>query len=145
MRATVAAVCHRGRGPALEFLLVRTKGGKLWTLPKGHVERGEEPWAAAGREAREEAGVQGKVDAAPLTTYRAASRDADEPIEVTAFLLAVESQVEPEESFRNPTWFDAAAAKQHLASGGREPDLAAELARVIDVATFAVEAAIDAG
>jgi len=47
-----------------EVLLIAPREGR-WQLPKGHVERGEEPAAAAVREVREETGVQARV-LAPL-------------------------------------------------------------------------------
>jgi 8-oxo-dGTP pyrophosphatase MutT (NUDIX family) len=37
------------------------KGRLLWSLPKGHVERGESPEAAAVREVEEETGIRGRV------------------------------------------------------------------------------------
>ena len=36
----VSALCYRQSPGGLEFLLVRTKGGRHWTLPKGHVKKG---------------------------------------------------------------------------------------------------------
>ncbi len=35
----VAAVCYRRRNGDIEFLIVRTKGGKYWTFPKGHIKK----------------------------------------------------------------------------------------------------------
>jgi len=37
------------------------KGKLLWSLPKGHVERGESPEIAAVREVEEETGIRGHV------------------------------------------------------------------------------------
>jgi 8-oxo-dGTP pyrophosphatase MutT (NUDIX family) len=49
----------------LSVLLVRAKKDPtLWIFPKGHIEPGETPDAAALRETREEAGVEGELLAA---------------------------------------------------------------------------------
>jgi len=52
-------VVHEGR-----VLLIATRGGRRWQLPKGHVEPGESVAQAAVRETREETGVLGRVVAA---------------------------------------------------------------------------------
>jgi 8-oxo-dGTP pyrophosphatase MutT (NUDIX family) len=50
---------YRRRGDGtLEFLLARSRDGSARVLPKGHVEPGEAPAAAAGREVEEEAGIR---------------------------------------------------------------------------------------
>ena len=133
-REVVAAVCHRRDEGAVEFLLVRTKGGKRWTFPKGHVERGERPSEAAAREAREEAGVEGNVSATPFTRYRYPdTRAAEGETLVPAYLLDVVQQGSPahSERRRDPTWVGPAEAERLLASGGREPEYAQEHARVV--------------
>src|SRR4029453_15610996 len=43
--------CDAGGHKELKFLLVRTKGGDMWTFPKGHRRKGETLTKAALREA----------------------------------------------------------------------------------------------
>ena len=59
-------VFRRGKGSP-EILLVATKGGTRWQLPKGKVEPGESPQEAAFREVKEEGGVEGEF-VCPLDT-----------------------------------------------------------------------------
>lgn len=46
-------------GGAWEYLLLRSRTGRHWSFPKGHVEAGESDWQAALRELREETGLDG--------------------------------------------------------------------------------------
>jgi 8-oxo-dGTP pyrophosphatase MutT (NUDIX family) len=131
-RAIVAAVCHRRRAAAVELLVVRTKGGKHWTFPKGHVKRGERLCEAAAREAEEEAGVEGEVAATPFSHYQYPGTRGDERESlVSAFLLAVTRQRAPEEGRRDPTWAAPDEAIRLLAAGDRERKYAEEHARVV--------------
>lgn len=44
-----------------EIILVSVKNGKVWSLPKGIVEKGEKTEQTAEREVREETGLSGRV------------------------------------------------------------------------------------
>ncbi len=137
----VAAVCHRHGPDGIELVVVRTKGGKRWTFPKGHVEPDELPHEAAAREAREEAGVEGDVTSVPFTRYRyAATRDDEGETLVSAYLLTVRGQGSPgrKESTREPKWVGPDEAVRLLASCGREPEYAEEHARVVREAVAAL-------
>jgi ADP-ribose pyrophosphatase YjhB (NUDIX family) len=48
---------HNPKGGDLEILLIKDAKNR-WTIPKGHVEEGEEPKDTAEREIREETGLQ---------------------------------------------------------------------------------------
>ena len=140
-RAIVAAVCHRRVVDTVELLLVRTTEGKRWTFPKGHVEPGERPAEAAAREALEEAGVVGDVSATPFTHYRyPGTRANDGESLVAAYLLAVTEQRAPAsgERHREPAWVAPDRATRLLAEGDREPEYAAEHARVVREAVAAL-------
>src|SRR3954470_19459786 len=87
-----AALPYRRTSHGVEFLVVRTTGKqRRWTFPKGHFEADEDAMlaAAAAREAREEAGVEGRVDEEQLATYLYPSAGGGDPLTVAAFLLDV--------------------------------------------------------
>lgn len=132
----VAAICYRLVNNSIDFLLVRTTGGR-WTFPKGTVEQGEERWFAAQREAFEEAGASGIIEHEPLTVYLHEKKEwkrKGTEIKIYAFLLEVKKTQIPEEPHRNPTWFSFSAADTALAEG-RQFKYAEEFRRVLRVAS----------
>ena len=148
-RRQVAAVCYRIRKRGIEFLLVQTRGGR-WIFPKGGVEPGLTAAQSAAREAFEEAGVHGRMEAiafaryfrgkpeGPLGSYEMlAGREAQAELAVNTYLCEVFRLEKPQELNRNPTWFFAEKAKQRLRQD-RAPQLGAELAGVVDRAAMRI-------
>lgn len=124
-----AAVCYRLRqdqGRAIEFLLVRTKGGHdRWIFPKGRIKVGEPSWKAALREAHEEAGITLNEDSrVDLGQFR------HRKLLVDAFLFRAEAQHRPLDKLRQPRWFTAEKALSAL-SENRKFKNAEELKRVV--------------
>jgi len=136
----VAAICYRIRDGELEFLLVRTRAGR-WTFPKGRVEDDATRAAAAAREAFEEAGVHGRVEALPFTTYLHSKtprvRTARAECPVDAHLCEVYGLVTPSEAYRNPTWFSPEKAKRRL-HDERRFHYGIELSTVVDHAVVKI-------
>src|SRR5258706_15260332 len=138
----VAAICYRIGKRGIEFLLVRTRGGR-WTFPKGSVESGLTHAQAAALEAFEEAGVHGRIEEAAFARYvrvkpgrdRAAS---DIEIIINAHLCEVSRLAVPEEKDREPTWFSAEKAKRRLREE-RAADYGDDLARIVDRAVARVQ------
>ncbi|GAB4389672.1 MAG: NUDIX hydrolase [Thermodesulfovibrionales bacterium] len=58
---SAGGVIYRRRGGAVEIAMIAIKGGSVWCLPKGMVDRGETPEEAAVREVREETGLKGTI------------------------------------------------------------------------------------
>jgi 8-oxo-dGTP pyrophosphatase MutT (NUDIX family) len=131
----VAAVCYRRRGSVVQFLLVNTNGGGKWTFPKGDPDPRLSHSQAAEREALEEAGVVGSIEARHFHLYIHSKGVFWKPpgaqeFVVKAFLLEVEQLRQPHELQRNPTWFTPEEAKQVL-SKGREVKYGQELQAVV--------------
>lgn len=137
-RTVVAAVCYRRHANGkVEFLLVRTRAGR-WTFPKGGVDGDSTNAIAAAREAHEEAGVRGQVEALAFTCYLH-YKSGGEAHTVSAYLCRVADLETPRELFRTPRWFSADSAKRRLREQ-RPGFYAEELERVVDHAVRCVEA-----
>ncbi|MFC1642319.1 NUDIX hydrolase [Myxococcota bacterium] len=130
----VAAVCYWFQ-PEIQFLLVRTRGDRFWVFPKGGVEDGEHPSESAAREAQEEAGAWGTVQALPFAHFSYRAGGAASTL-IPAFLLEVHPSTRllaPEHAERRPTWFAPEPAKSALRRGRAAAD-AQPLVAVIDTA-----------
>ena len=62
------AVAFREHGGERQYLLITSQRGR-WIFPKGIVEPGETPEETALKEAREEAGIDGKILPDPVASY----------------------------------------------------------------------------
>jgi 8-oxo-dGTP pyrophosphatase MutT (NUDIX family) len=139
----VAAVCYRRRGHGIEFLLVRTRGGR-WTFPKGSAEPGLTHAQAAALEAFEEAGVHGRIEERSFARYvrgrssRSARNSGTVELTVYAHLCEVTHLEPPEEANRNPIWLSAEKAKRRLREG-RGEEYGSELARIVDRAAGRIQ------
>lgn len=133
----VAAVCYRLRPGGVEFLLVRTSGNKAkWTFPKGCSSARLSHSEAAEREAWEEAGARGMIEARHFHIYVHSKgvfwkAPGVQEYVVKAFLMEVEDIRKPLEAERDPTWFSPSEAKRILAKG-REAKYREELETLVD-------------
>ncbi len=141
----VAAVCYRIHRGAVEFLLVRTRGSRRWTFPKGNAEPGLTHAQAAALEAFEEAGVHGRIEEASFIHYFRRSRSAANAAgsaakdrEVSAHLCQVFRLCAPKEANRDRTWFSIEEAKRHLREGRKRED-GNEFVRVVDKAVSQIQ------
>ena len=124
-RAQFGALCYRVEEWAVQVLLITSRRTKRWIVPKGWPEHGLTPAESAANEAREEAGVTGKVKRRPIGVYGYEKNveNADSlPCIVTLYALKVKKQSDtyPEESERQRQWFCCEEAASRVA----EPELA---------------------
>ena len=114
-RRQVAALPPRlAKNGAIEILLVTSRDTGRWIIPKGWTSKGLRDCEAAAREAKEEAGVKGKILREAIGTYRYIKRELGNGaiIEVRVFLLKVSKRCKrwPEKRERQRAWFDLEAA-----------------------------------
>lgn len=104
-------IVMRGSGSGLRVLLVTaTRQPNLWVFPKGHIESGETPEAAAAREVEEEAGVVAMVGE-PVGTLE--FRNARGMVRAQFYLMKFVSEGPPREN-RRRGWFTVEEARQAL-------------------------------
>lgn len=60
VQKSAGGVVYQVRDGQMWVALIATRGGEVWGLPKGLVEKGEKPLQAALREVKEEAGLRGE-------------------------------------------------------------------------------------
>jgi 8-oxo-dGTP pyrophosphatase MutT (NUDIX family) len=106
------AIVFRPDADAPRVLLVTAKRNPShWIFPKGHIEPGESAPRAALREAREEAGVIGKIIAPAGTTEYQLLGDT---IHVQYFLIELEREEDPAEAGRSRLWCRLEEALERL-------------------------------
>ncbi|MGC2397541.1 MAG: NUDIX hydrolase [Rhodomicrobium sp.] len=123
-RRQVAALPLRlAKNGAIEILLVTSRDTGRWIIPKGWTSKRLRDCKAAAREAREEAGVKGKILRKAIGTYRYIKRELGNGalIEVRVFLLKVSKRCKrwPEKRERRRAWFDI----EDAASRVSDPEL----------------------
>lgn len=122
-RTQVAALPFRVRDGVLEVMLITSRETGRWIIPKGWAQSGRKAHAAGAREAREEAGVVGKIRKRPIGTFRYQKRLSPEqtiPCKVQVFLFEVgEVRSEwPEQADRQRCWLPVAEAVHRVADSG---------------------------
>jgi 8-oxo-dGTP pyrophosphatase MutT (NUDIX family) len=121
-RLQVAALPYRQSGDGgFEVLLVTTRGGGRWMVPKGWPMHGKTHEAAAAQEAFEEAGVRGRAN--PVELGRFIHEKSSFPARsirctVAVFPLPVDEELAswPESGQRTRRWFSIEEAAQRVDS-----------------------------
>jgi 8-oxo-dGTP pyrophosphatase MutT (NUDIX family) len=98
----------------VQILLVTSRSGKRWVIPKGIIEPDLSPQESAQKEAHEEAGVSGKISGQAVGTYTYNKWGGTCTVKV--FLLEVEKILEdwPESYFRTREWVSVEKAVKRV-------------------------------
>lgn len=112
-------VFRRNKAGGLEILLIQDAKNR-WTIPKGHVEPGEEPGATAEREIREETGLQEMEVYSWLGKVNFRYRRNHTLVLMTMHIWLVEGrgstdELEPEEWLKSIKWLPVAEAVDKIA------------------------------
>jgi 8-oxo-dGTP pyrophosphatase MutT (NUDIX family) len=116
---TSGGVVFRRRDGKVEILLMQDAKNR-WTIPKGHVEPGEEPGATAEREIREETGLQDMEALFWLGKVNFRYRRNHTLVLMTMHIWLVEAQgntdkLHPEDWLNDIKWLPAAEAVDKIA------------------------------
>lgn len=123
-RQVAALPWRRKNSGKVEIMLITSRDTGRWVLPKGWPEPGEALWDAAAREAREEAGLKGRMATDEAGRYHYDKLKASGEIlhcEVAVFPLEVQAVAGkwPEKGQRKRAWVSAKEAAERV----REPEL----------------------
>lgn len=110
-----AAIPFRHREGAVEVCLVTTLKAGRWTVPKGFIDPGATAPETAVREAREEAGVHGRVVGGPVGYYDI--RKLGGRYRVAVYLMRVDRVDDrwEEQALRRRRWIGVRRAEKLLA------------------------------
>ncbi|MEO5339346.1 MAG: NUDIX hydrolase [Magnetococcus sp. MYC-9] len=100
-----AVIPVRGQGERLEILMITSRRGKRWIVPKGIIEPDLSPADSAVKEALEEAGVEGVVLPAMLGRFQ--YEKWGDLCDVQVFVMRVTRVLDSWlEDFRSRVWLD---------------------------------------
>lgn len=110
-----AAIPFRHRAGAVEVCLITTLKAGRWTVPKGFIDPGATAPETAVREAREEAGVHGRVVGGPVGYYDI--RKLGGRYRVAVYLMRVDRVDDrwEEQALRRRRWIGVRRAEKLLA------------------------------
>ena len=117
VRTQFGALCWRIKVDRVQVLLVTSRRSRRWIVPKGWPVDGATPVEAAGKEAREEAGVTGKAKSVCLGVFsytKDLGEDERLPCVVAVFPVKVTKQHGkwPEQDQRRRKWMSLKEASK---------------------------------
>lgn len=108
--AQASAIPYRIYKKKLQILIITSRNGKKWIIPKGIIEPGDSDRYTALKETKEEAGVNGKISKLSIGSYSYEKWDSICKVELFP-LKVTEIYDDWEEShFRKRRWLNAKRA-----------------------------------
>ncbi|MBF0184621.1 MAG: NUDIX hydrolase [Magnetococcales bacterium] len=108
-----AVIPVRYQGDQLQVMLISSRKGKRWVVPKGVIEPALTAEASAGKEALEEAGIRGVI--LPQLLGRFQYEKWGDTCTVQVFVMQVTEVMERWlEDFRSRIWLDVASAAKRM-------------------------------
>lgn len=125
------------------LVLVVSQKGDSWSLPKGHIDPGEDAYAAAVREIREESGLTDLKLLRPLGTYErfkiakgGQGEDPAEKKEITLFLfLSATDHLAPEDTDNPEARWVTPEAAAHLLTHPKDREFFASILPLLGAGT----------
>ena len=108
-----AAIPYRRKHGRLQICLVTARSG-VWTFPKGTIEKGHTSEKTALKEAREEAGLSGTIEGAPVGHYTYPKWGTKLTVEVHLMHVSKAAKQWDEEDSRKRVWFAYDEAREAL-------------------------------
>jgi 8-oxo-dGTP pyrophosphatase MutT (NUDIX family) len=86
---------RRGPNREVQFMLITSRETRRFTIPKGWQIKGKSEPQSAGKEAKQEAGIAGRIGSTPIGEYQywKRLRTAFVPITVRVFAMEVEQEL----------------------------------------------------
>ncbi len=126
-----AAIPFRIRDGAVEICVITTIRAGRWTVPKGFIDPGETAAATAVKEAREEAGIHGRVVGGPVGYYDITKQGGR--YRVAVYLMHVDrvDDAWEEQALRQRRWTSVRRAEKLLAGRPLEAVFRQALTRIV--------------
>ena len=109
-----SAIPFRYEDNQIKILIISSRSGKRWIIPKGIIENGDGAALTAEKETLEEAGVQGYVNEGIIGEYKYSKWGGSCRVQVFSLLVNKELDDWDEKAFRKREWVDAKTAVKKL-------------------------------
>lgn len=138
LEISAGGVIFRQGGGGTDVCLIATQGGKAWQLPKGLIERGEPPEAAARREVTEETGLTGtllqrleKIEYWYVWDFGQGSERVHKFVHFFLFRYTDGSTEDHDDEVDEARWFSLHEAQERLSFDGERNVLAKAAAAIL--------------